>query len=260
MELLTVITVIGILAALLLPVLSKARQRAILAKCQNNLHQLSLAFFVYAGDNKASLPSSGEVGNWAWDLNWDVGNSMNQNGMEWKSFYDPGTASRFDDKMNYDLWNCWHVVGPSPNSIHIVGYALTLPWTTSTIATNWNYSLTPGPISYPPAGAPMGASYKGEPYPEMPAPVPSDRPLAACATLDQTAPGNSGGYDYAQRYEYDWTDIVGGYPVHSTSAHLKGLFPEGGNIVMLDGHSIWRNFDLMSDRVIPGCGQPAFWW
>jgi prepilin-type N-terminal cleavage/methylation domain-containing protein/prepilin-type processing-associated H-X9-DG protein len=50
-ELLMVIAIIGILAALLLPALSKAKQRAYTIVCLNNLKQLQLCWHMYAHDN-----------------------------------------------------------------------------------------------------------------------------------------------------------------------------------------------------------------
>jgi prepilin-type processing-associated H-X9-DG protein len=50
-ELLVVIGIIALLAALLLPVLSKAKSKAQAIACLNNTKQLTLAWTLYAGDN-----------------------------------------------------------------------------------------------------------------------------------------------------------------------------------------------------------------
>lgn len=55
-ELLVVIAVIAILAALLLPALSKARDRAEGISCLNNTRQLTLAWQIYADDFSGLLP------------------------------------------------------------------------------------------------------------------------------------------------------------------------------------------------------------
>src|ERR1700722_5020438 len=65
-ELLVVIAIIGILAAILLPVLQAAKIRAQTATCINNQKQLALACVMYMNDNHDVFPGN----NWPDEQSW----------------------------------------------------------------------------------------------------------------------------------------------------------------------------------------------
>src|SRR5271165_5146181 len=86
-ELLVVIAIIAILAALLLPVLGRAKVRAQAVYCLNNLRQVQLAVMMYASDNAEKYPENiggttitkATASQWwvAGKLSWDQPNSPN---------------------------------------------------------------------------------------------------------------------------------------------------------------------------------------
>ena len=74
-ELLVVIAIIAILAAMLMPVLSRAKQRAQGASCLNNGKQLMLALHLYADENNDFYPPNPDDGNTDAGYNWCGGSA-----------------------------------------------------------------------------------------------------------------------------------------------------------------------------------------
>ena len=162
-ELLVVIAIIGILAALLLPVMSSAKERARRVQCLNNLKQFNLGLILYGNENTDRLPVM-TGGLWAWDLPYSVSAVLMRQGVTRAVSYDPGFP-----EMNQD--GLWNYGGRDGDPYRVIGYAMTFPGTASVTETNWNHTISAQPI-------PFGGI-------TLPPPSPSERVLIAGAVISE---------------------------------------------------------------------------
>jgi len=236
-ELLVVIAIIAILAALLLPVLALAKEKGRRAKCQNNLHQMGIALFVYTGDNADVLPQSlglapngpdPSLGQALWDLPQSmadlIANSVGQsNNVYRKIFYCPGAFTTIQDDDFWWNYTSGHRVTAYQWIIRRSDASPTYP--TSLTAPKGFLSK----ITSPPAGVPSAKTFK-----------PVDIEMVTDVLPSQ---GNG---TLSDQFTHVLTTNPTELPNGFNASHLTGNTPSGSNILFEDGHVTWRRFKDMN--------------
>jgi prepilin-type N-terminal cleavage/methylation domain-containing protein/prepilin-type processing-associated H-X9-DG protein len=135
-ELLVVIAIIGILAALLLPVLTEAKQQGLRTACLNNLKQLQTGWQLYLDDDSDTMPPNlwdGSPGAAAGSApgSWVVGNALEntatniQLGVQWRYnpslgvYHCPSDKSLASDGMTprFRSYSLLNYLGADPESV-----------------------------------------------------------------------------------------------------------------------------------------------
>jgi type II secretory pathway pseudopilin PulG len=238
--LLVVIAIIAILAAMLLPALANAKERAKRISCLSNVKQDDVASQMYANDNQQWLPpmevvigGNNVVGGWCWDMPGLTITNMLPYGLTRNTLYCPSTTDQNqDNEWNYGL-----------PKFRVIGYVF---------ATYGSDKESAAPVASTNVVAKTSSVLIGAFGRRLPS---TEMFFIADPNLSTgTAPN------------YNFRNITGGAYNPSGSLitynppHPKGSQPLGGNVACVDGHAEFRIFKIMTIRTTSSGSNPNFWW
>jgi len=231
MELLMIISIILVLAALLAPVLKTSRETAHKAKCSMNMRQYGLSFRLYQADHKGKYPNAwvDNSDNWQAYLcgavpfaPWVGPNTYVPPG--WLAYDPVSTAKRINGKFL------------CPTIVQTYGIPL------EGIHTQWGYCLnqTRTQISYQTNAASGDWPYYKPQYIgyDLDTLYPKSG-ISAVMTCGNAASWNS---------DNDWNALTGAYPSGSPDWPVQAVHGNIANVLFMDGHVEGINMATISGQ------------
>jgi prepilin-type N-terminal cleavage/methylation domain-containing protein len=234
-ELMVVIAIIAILAAMLLPGLAKGKSQAHIAQCKSNLRQWGAAVVMYAGDNNNYFQdnSGGLEPSW-------VSQTFTNFFAAYLMKDIPGTTA--DPRATTDVLFCptdqWHrlyeEVGVNIDGVNRaqpIGYVY-LPGRVDPSSTGWTFSDPWPELSGWVTRQKMGGQFRLAPI--------------MCDKLQATGFWNTS----ANAGDLTWIGSEDGItvPLSNHSDVGRGNTPTGGNFLFEDGHVAWFRFNAKDPR------------